>query len=115
MTGPIEMQSRPPQRLIRVDIADTGNQRLIEQRPFYPGVSRTQFTQKPIVVKIRIQGITRDVGNGRGDVSTDAIGDSLVDEQSPEGALIDEPEFPLGPDIESNAQMPGICLTRADE
>ncbi|MCY1222838.1 hypothetical protein D9M72_349430 [compost metagenome] len=60
--GPGVMEARPPQRLVRVDVADPGNESLVQQRTFESSLTAPQPAVKGIEGKIGIQGIPGDVG-----------------------------------------------------
>lgn len=79
----------PPQRLVRVDVADAADQRLVEQRPFDRGPLAAQCLVEGLVVEERVERVTGDV---RDDVGQ-ALGGVVVQRQTAEGALVDEAQL----------------------
>lgn len=88
--GTGEVQPRSPQRLVGVDVADAGDQRLVEKGPLHAGPTAPQRASEGRVVERRVEWVEGDVG----DLNRHAIGSDHVDGEPAECALIDEAELP---------------------
>ena len=57
---------RQPQRLIGVDVADAGDERLVEEGTLHGGVLRLQSAGDGFHPEVGVEGVERDVSNGFG-------------------------------------------------
>jgi hypothetical protein len=90
---------RGPERLVGIDVPDSTNQVLIQQSALDIGVLGAQTTAPCELIKVRVEGIPRDVSNAEGDpslVTTQAtwvaiVGwDQLIDGKRAKDSLIDK-------------------------
>ena len=79
------MQLCRPQRLVGVDIADSGHDALIQKRAFEPGVPLLDACGDPDYVVLGVEGVPRDVRDDAGQHRAPGI-----EHQMPERALVDE-------------------------
>ena len=83
------VEAGAPKGLVRVDVADAADQRLVEQGPFDGRALAAQGLVEGLVVEERVQRVAGDV---RDDVGQTVRG-GVVQRQAAEGALVDEAEF----------------------
>ena len=62
----LTMQPGPPQRLICIDVAHTGHQRLIQQCTLDSGVLEFESTQGVLKIELRVERIERNMPNDDG-------------------------------------------------
>ena len=113
--GPVVVEAGAPQRLVRVDVADAADQRLVEQGPFDGGAAAAQRLVEGLVVEQRVEGVAGDV---RDDVGQ-PVGGGVVQRQAAEGALVDEAQLACRSvvgEADPDAQMLLVrCLLRLDQ
>ena len=78
-----------PQRLVRIDVADTTDQGLIKQHPLDRTVSATHVRDERRIIEIHIQRIPRDVPNLRWN-QIGPIEDEVINCERAESALVGE-------------------------
>src|SRR6478735_10538870 len=101
--GPCIVQLCPPQGLVCVDVADPGDEPLVQQCTFQPGLPLPEAPVESVKGKVRIQGVARDV---RGLLSDDrrrvlseparsavVRGNERGNEQAAEDPLVHEPQL----------------------
>jgi hypothetical protein len=95
------VQLHPPQRLVRVDVADAGHGRLVEQRPLELGAAAADRGDGVVEGEGGVHRVAGDVGDRRGEQATARCirqsarrgGDEGVRGQPAERALVDEPQL----------------------
>ena len=85
---PVAVQPGPPERLVGVDVADAGDQALVEEQPLHPGGTPPHAAYEVGVVELRVERVAGDVLDLRGQVGA-AVGDG----QAAEHPLVDEPQL----------------------
>jgi hypothetical protein len=98
---------RPPQRLVGVDVADTGHQRLVEQLTLDARLPPADPAHEPVVVELGVQRVAGDVRDlGR------QLGAALRHQQPAEHALVGEPQLtarePVSAEREPHPQVPVV-------
>ena len=93
---PRVVQPRDPQRLVGVDVADPGDQVLVQQRPLDPGALGAQPRHRGREVELRVEGVAADVRDllrqlGPAGREGQPAEHPLVDEAEP-GVAVGEPE-----------------------
>ncbi len=88
--GPV--QPRPPQGLVRVDVADARHQVLVEQCPLDLRVFAPQRGDHRALRERRVHGVACDVGDGQRQQSA-VYGHQFVHQQTAERALVHEPQL----------------------
>ncbi len=70
MTGPgqllpwtLAVEFGPPQGLVGVDVADAGDQRLVEQQPLDARGALAHAAYEVVVVELRVEWVASDVGD----------------------------------------------------
>src|SRR5688500_18972393 len=97
------MKLRVPERFVSIDVAHTGDKRLVEERAFQPGPPGAQFAEEGIKGKSRVQRVPGNMcclnGHQRRRVlpqsarKTIRRGHHAGDKETPEDSLVDEAEF----------------------
>lgn len=89
--GALVVQFAAPQRLVGVDVADAADQALVEQCPLDGGALAAQGLVEGVLVELRVQRVAGDVRECLRQ-AFGVAGDRVLDRQSAEGALVDEPQ-----------------------
>jgi hypothetical protein len=110
------VQLGPPQRLVGVDVADAGHQRLVEQRSLQLGLLPAQRGDRGGHREVRVHRVAADVRD-RGRQPGAVDGHEVVDEEAAEGALVDEPQLRAAVgEVEPDAQVLLVgCAFRLDQ
>src|SRR5690606_20387294 len=114
--GAARVEPGTPEGLVGVDVADAGDERLVQQGPLDLGTPRAQPPGEAGAVECRVERVAGDVRGRlgqrrqRGAVAAGAAvhrRNELGDEEVAEGALVDEPQLrPVG-EVELDTQMTG--------
>src|SRR5919205_455678 len=112
--GPGIVTLRPPEGLVRVDVADPGDEALIQQRALEPGLPLPEAAVKRVKGKMRVQGVARNVRGFLGDdrhgilrapARTAVVrGDECGDEQTAEDPLVHETQLLRHGSVRAEAQ-----------
>jgi len=103
---PSTVQAGPPERLVSVDIADAGDDRLIKECSLDLGVLGARAGNEHLVVKEWIEWIAGDMRRDAWDTTRRIVRNEFVNGEPAEGSLVDEAQLrnPIA-ECDPNAQV----------
>jgi hypothetical protein len=102
------VQPRPPERLVGVDVADAGDEGLVEQGTLDAGVLAPQPGRRALEVVARVQRVAGDVRDRGGHRLELPRRYQRLQGEAAEGALVDEPQ--LGVAVDKAEPHPQVHL-----